>query len=258
VSKLVFRNTSRYPDEEVRRLVDLALEGQVVEGVAVWVKDAVAGGGAFRGLARSSNKRGTFTNNVAVKHPCSVSIGAPTAYPVQTGVPRFSFRRQAHSTFEESATIKKVWDRSGRVQYMRIELGREGYGGYDSPIFRMESWDEALVAVTAHEFNHVLQFRAAAEAGRSWSPYPTMEAECEKFALARLEAYRAARAAGIAPAPVVAEAPHAGHTELIRHGSTSDKIRALAALGMSRSEIAKKLDIRYQVVRGCLEREKNK
>ncbi len=49
-----------------------------------------------------------------------------------------------------------------------------------------------------------------------------------------------------------------GKEEIKMENSTSSKIRELSNSGMTRSEIAKKLKIRYQFVRNVLVNEENK
>jgi hypothetical protein len=53
-----------------------------------------------------------------------------------------------------------------------------------APIYDIESWQEAVVVVTAHELRHQQQFRMG---------WPASEVDAERWALGRLETYRALR-----------------------------------------------------------------
>jgi hypothetical protein len=57
-----------------------------------------------------------------------------------------------------------------------------------APVYDIESWQEALVLVTAHELRHQEQFRLG---------HPRSEVDAERWALTRLAAYRAQHAPGI-------------------------------------------------------------
>jgi hypothetical protein len=57
------------------------------------------------------------------------------------------------------------------------------YGGKSSPLIVMNTWQEGLLALAAHEFHHIWQFQ---------NKRPKSEVECEKVAAAALKAYRAA------------------------------------------------------------------
>jgi hypothetical protein len=240
--KFVFRNTSRYPNEEVERLCQFVLEGHDLEGLGLWVKDRQKG--AFKGLARSANTRGI-----------TVCVGAPDAFPASSGQISYSFKKMSHDLFVESENVRKVWDRSGRVQYMRIRNADQPYGGPQSVIYNLENWAEGIVAITAHEFNHVLQYREhqATHGPQSWPKRASLEAECEHAANDALKRYRTALAreefappqATLRPTPITYNAA----------SSTSDRIRALASQGKTRSEIAKILGVRYQQVRQTLEKD---
>lgn len=55
-------------------------------------------------------------------------------------------------------------------------------GRVDTPEYEMRSWQEAIVAVSAHEFHHVHQFQ---------NKLRCVEQYCERAALEALERYRA-------------------------------------------------------------------
>jgi hypothetical protein len=120
---LVFKNSSRYPDAEVRALVVFALKGLDTRRLAVNIKNAVNcafRGRAYRGIPRVSPYRG----DRRVTHLMTVGIGAPWKFP-------------ALSCYHHQKGMKSA------------------------PGYRMECWREALVAVAAHEARHIHQFRRA-------------------------------------------------------------------------------------------------
>jgi hypothetical protein len=59
------------------------------------------------------------------------------------------------------------------------------YGGKASPVFTCNCWREWLVALAAHEFNHIYQFQ---------NKLTKSEVACEKRAASALERYRAREA----------------------------------------------------------------
>ncbi len=70
--------------------------------------------------------------------------------------------------------------RIGRPEHFPIRSHH--YPGLKTaPVYDLESWQEALVLVTAHELRHQEQFRLG---------QPRSEVDAERWALVRLEAYR--------------------------------------------------------------------
>lgn len=76
-------------------------------------------------------------------------------------------------------------DRQRRTGALAGEAGEKTvapYGGKKSPIIEYHNWQEALVAVSAHEFHHIHQFQ---------NKLRCAERYCERAALEALERYRA-------------------------------------------------------------------
>jgi hypothetical protein len=65
------------------------------------------------------------------------------------------------------------------------KLRRMAYGGPNSPLITCRTWQEGLLASTAHEFGHIKQFR-----NNYWQPGLEREAICERRGLAILNQYR--------------------------------------------------------------------
>ncbi len=119
---MTFKNTSRYPDAEVRRLVEFALRNLDHRGVAVHVKNC---GGTFAGRAYSEVPYQSpliHRRKRRVRYLMTVRIGAPEKFPLTTAY-------------------------EGRTK-----LGR-------FPLMEYRDWREALVGVTAHEGQHIKQFQ---------------------------------------------------------------------------------------------------
>ena len=121
----MIRNTSRYPDGDVRELVRFALSEIDARGVCVNVKNSSA---TRRGRAYSSIP--SISNAPAgSRYLITVGIGAPERFPFEDG----SYTR-----------------RNGEVVKRR---------GGRWPAETLRNWREALVSVAAHEAKHIEQFR---------------------------------------------------------------------------------------------------
>ena len=123
--RLVIRNTSRYPDEEVRELVRFALSEIDARGVCVNVKNsrATRRGSAYSRIPSISNAPADS------RYLITVGIGAPERFPFEDG----SYTRR------NGELVKR---RGGRW-----------------PAETLHDWREALVSVAAHEGKHIEQFR---------------------------------------------------------------------------------------------------
>lgn len=119
---MLLKNTSRYPTEEVRRLLEYAADGFDLRRVAVHVRNC--GRGAYAGRAYFSVPYISSAAKPATRLVV-LRIGSPQAFP-------------------SSNFIKK--------------LGHP-YGGKSSPLIEMDNWREGLVALAAHEFCHIHQFQ---------------------------------------------------------------------------------------------------
>ncbi len=143
------KNTSRYPLDEVKRLVEFAMRGINTTGVAVHVRNnnrSAYAGCAYQQVPRCSPRAIQAT----VDYLVTIRIGSVDRFPCSN------------------------W----------IEEKGHAYGGKRSPRIDHASWQEGLVAVTAHEARHIQQFRLKKRIS---------EVDCEKFAAARLDAYRQER-----------------------------------------------------------------
>ena len=128
MSRLVIRNTSRYPDDEVTELVRFALSEIDARGICVNVKNSSATrrGRAYSGIPSISNAP------VDSRYLITVGIGAPERFPFEDGA----------YTRRNGKTVKR---RGGRW-----------------PVETLHDWREALVSVAAHEAKHIEQFRDGA------------------------------------------------------------------------------------------------
>jgi hypothetical protein len=126
--RLVIRNTSRYPDEEVSELVRFALSEIDARGVCVNVKNSSATrrGRAYSRIPAISNAPADS------RYLITIGIGAPERFPFEDG----SYTR-----------------RNGEVVKRR---------GGRWPVETLADWREALVSVAAHEAKHIEQFRTGA------------------------------------------------------------------------------------------------
>lgn len=198
---MLFRNSCRYPDDEVRRIVDLAAVDFDLARVAVHVKNCAA---AYRGRAYSRVPRISDVPRTAAML-VTLRVGPPERYPTNNlvhtrrwvdepydDVPDRGFVEKvlgiAHGTPEYKAWWRghRIWTvHRGGVQVNRVQRLVERtapYGGRGSPLIEVADWREGLVALAAHEFNHIRQFQ---------NRWPCSEVECERVAAKRLASFRA-------------------------------------------------------------------
>jgi hypothetical protein len=181
-------NTSRYPVDEVRRLVALATTGVEMGDVAVNVKNSsrkAYGGRAYCGVPRLSPVRASYL--------ITLHLGAPGRFPtsnlteivrwlpVGTRLPAARDAAAAKGGQLVQRTERDAWRRR-RIRYGVVV--RQPYGGRGSPLLELADWREALVVVAAHEAWHIHQFRTGLR---------RVEAECERFAATALARYRTER-----------------------------------------------------------------
>jgi hypothetical protein len=178
-------NTSRYPTDEVRRLVALATAGVEMDDVAVNVKNSsrkAYGGRAYRGVPRLSPVRASYL--------VTLHLGGPDRFPTTnlTEVVRWMpvgtrLPEAQEAALGKGGRLVQRTERDAR-RCRRVRYGvvvRQPYGGRRSPLLELADWREALVVVAAHEAWHIHQFRTGLR---------RVEAECERFAAAALARYR--------------------------------------------------------------------
>lgn len=142
------RNTSRYPDVEVERLILFAGDGVDMRKVCVNVRNGALAGGAYNGVPEISN--------------------AP--------------RKADYLITLRLGTGRERWP-LGPVNY-HFKAPDEVGPRNRFPFFVCNDWREWLVKLAAHEAHHIRQFREKRRCS---------EIECERFALAALERFRADR-----------------------------------------------------------------
>lgn len=148
---MIFTNTSKYNDDEARQLVLIGIGTLPHADVEVHLKGtlkAAYAGMAYCGVPRMANCDRDSNYLVTLR------IGAETFFP----------------------TDNRHWTTDPHGNRVKVQ-----YGGKSVPLERIEDWREALVYLTAHEFNHIVQFRA--HSGRS-------EVACELAAIRGLKRYR--------------------------------------------------------------------
>lgn len=183
----LFHNTSRYPAAEVRALIAFATADRDLRDVAFNVRNTsrAYAGRAYFPVPRISTWYG---------HPDAASLivlrlGAPASFPctnLTTTIRKTPLTPwlPAGAAFPSGEDIRFQRTRQGRREVwraVRITVSRHPYGGRRSPLIEMRTWQECLVALAAHEAQHIAQFRAQTR---------TSEAACEQYAAARLAHYR--------------------------------------------------------------------
>lgn len=184
------QNGSRYPEAEIRRLVEFATHGVNLTRVAVVLRNSryATAGRAYSRIPSLSpwSKRGVDALIV-------LRIGAPTRFPANNS--HGSWRYGAWTDSEgarpdgvpESARMQRRRnpDRSGRLQYRWRWRIQHPYGGMRSPAIEQRDWREGVVYIAAHEARHIQQHQRSR---------PASEVDAERFAAAALVRWRAASA----------------------------------------------------------------
>lgn len=163
------KNTSRFPDDEVRELVEFGMQGVRTARLAVNVKNATKT--AYRGMAYEGVPCMSPASNLAtVDRLVTISIGPDAKFPCDNRVQKWVEETQEERDAQGSTAVKS---------FKLVDAGN--YGGKGSPLIVFNDWREALVGVAAHEARHVQQQQRNKR--RS-------EVDAERFAAKRLEEYR--------------------------------------------------------------------
>ena len=168
------RNDSRYPEDAVRCLVAFAGEGRDLAYTYVQVMDGqrATTGRAYRRVPRWVEAPASARYLVVLR------IGPPDRFPSSNIWTRARWRTVLPTDHARliNARTRVV---GGRLQV--LSLVEEPYGGKRSPVVTYRDWEEGLLAIAAHEFYHIYQFK---------NRLPTVEASCEEYAAQRLAAWR--------------------------------------------------------------------
>lgn len=189
---MFFTNTSRYPTTTVAALVTFVLADLDLADVAINVKNCshAYAGRAYHPVPQIS----PWSGNPGVHSLIVLRLGGPTAFPCDNLTTTIRKKPltdwlSAEQTFPAGPDIRyerRGRGRSQRWRAVRVTVARHPYGGKTSPLIEMETWQECLIALAAHEARHIVQFRTHARKS---------EVECERYAAARLAEYRATQAA---------------------------------------------------------------
>lgn len=179
-------NKSRYPTEEVRRLVEFGMKGVRTEGVAVNVKNGRGyglAGMAYEGVPLLSPKSRLKT----VTRLVTLRVGSASDFPYDNMRENVRWVRvapdESYDVKDVRSCLRQHSDGSQESWLERRVVERHPYGGKRSPFIEVNDWREALVAVAAHEARHIYQFQHGK---------PKSEVDAERFAAKRLAAYREA------------------------------------------------------------------
>jgi hypothetical protein len=189
---MYLRNKSQYADDEVRSLIEFAGKPFELRYVCVNVRNTPHpfAGMAYRGVPRMSNAPRS------AKYLVTLRIGAADHFTSRNVTNlRLTERwqkidREEYTRMRDAARLnggpldcRVRWTLTDENIYERlISTEHIPYGGKGSPAIHYRSWQEALVAVAAHEFKHIEQFQTRK---------PASEIMCERAAFNALERYRA-------------------------------------------------------------------
>lgn len=184
---MYIKTTLRYPEEEILRLVELAasLSKAYLGSTQLNIKNGAC---AYAGRAYSSVPSISNADPDA-KYLVTIRIGEEWRFPKDNLVSSFTWEKHSYSVYKYRPKKNPgVWRGAGGLvkgkwktwMEKRIET-MHPYGGKSSPYMQYLTWQEALVAVAAHEFNHIHQYQ---------HDLPRSEVECERAAFHALTVYR--------------------------------------------------------------------
>jgi hypothetical protein len=193
---MFLKNTSRYHIDAVRALITFAGQSFDLVDVAVNVKNC---GGSYRGRAYSRVPDIANVHSRA-KRLVIVAIGAPSKFPVSNMVTSRKWVRLAGpvplaTVAGASWNTREFWvnhramhstrdDGVEMVTISKLIVERHPYGGKGSPEIIKNDWQEAMVAIAAHEFCHIHQYQ---------NRLPRSEVQAEKVAARVLDTFRIER-----------------------------------------------------------------
>ena len=189
------RNTSRYPDVEVRRLVEIGCHGINTDGVLFNIKNSLKS--AYRG--RTYGRVPTISpayHMIEVERLITIKIGAPSRFPTDNMTSSIRWEKETFPWDERPQRDTAEWTSKTYYSQMRTSTGgyhsypvkirfgrivRHPYGGIRSPLITLADWREALVALAAHEARHHQQMKLKRRLS---------EVDAERFSAKRLAAFR--------------------------------------------------------------------
>ena len=176
------KNTSKYPADEVRRLVEFGMRGVRTSRLQVHVKNCSAAyaGRAYESVPAISSARGKVT----VDRLVTLRIGPETRFPCDNvgAYPDGAWRDDfPPDDLDRSMLRTRVICKAGTQRSQWQRMIRRPYGGKRAPVIVCRDWREALVMLAAHEARHIHQFQ---------HNKPRSEVDCERFAAKALERYR--------------------------------------------------------------------
>lgn len=181
--------TANYPHEEIISLVEFAAKNSKADlgDVAVNVKNCSS---AYAGMAYEKVPRISNAPPEA-KRLVTLRIGPHYKFPKTNMVKTYKWEKRPQGEYARSKQkhlfrgCGKMVDGKYKTWMEKKTFSEHPYGGKKSPLITMGDWQEALIVVAAHEFNHIYQYQY---------DLPRSEIECEKAALFALEEYRKVRA----------------------------------------------------------------
>lgn len=199
---MFIKSTSKYPEQTVRNLIVFATVGVNTDGVVFNVKNSKKpyAGRAYMGVPHIS----PFSRDAAHKYLVVLRVGDAMWFPVTNVVTKTKWVTITEDEYYAlSCNTSKTYKKDGTVVYKRAQLVRHAYGGVHSPVMTMNNWQEALVALAAHEARHIHQFR---------NKLRISEVDCEKFAYKALCRYREAIGVTNSNPTTPVELTERGHT----------------------------------------------
>lgn len=182
---MLLTNTSRYSDHEVRALVEFGMAETNHSGLAVRVRNSQR---AYRGRAYDGvPPLSPLASDPSVVRLVTLGLGAPDHFPCSTAMTSARWLRLPPEIDPRSLPrghVRRTRRKGARYEFERRVVRTHGYGGVRAPIVEYRDWQEALVAVAAHEARHIWQYQ---------HERPRSEVAAEVYGSGRLAQFRTER-----------------------------------------------------------------
>jgi hypothetical protein len=188
---LLLRNESIWPDQDIADLVTFAanaINAAVVPNTAFHVHMPLE---RHRFAGRAYNRVGSAMARSPREYLVHVSVtGNMDLYPLDNLMMRSKLMPRGSSHHNMMAEVNRLTEKGVEVEARKEGYGsglrwrlymKHPYGGITSPLVVTHTWQEAIVAVAAHESNHILQFMTGTKPS---------EVACERAALRVVELFR--------------------------------------------------------------------
>lgn len=182
------KNFSIYPTAEIGRLIRFACEGIAISNVLFQIRTTPSrayGGRIWYRTPLRRGRNGLWAKRERIR--ILIRVGPQSKFPVNNmctarrWVDTIQTPQQLVAQGREYRSFMRCQNGVQTWSHQVLVETPHPYGGKSSPLITYTSWQEAVVAVAAHEGKHLVQFR---------NRIPRSEVDCEAYALRKLTEFR--------------------------------------------------------------------